>query len=308
LKYLSYIIPVLIWGSGWAAIRICIEPGGYPPLEAAAFRFTVLSLISALLWFAWSRFTKEKVSLTPALFWNLFWSGTFNGIAYLFLYQAETEISGGLASVISSTETFFVGLMVLFARHEKIAPTFWVGTLVAIVGIGIVFHDRMQVSSSQTVAMVQAILVAIAFAAGTVVLKEPSKTVHPIPILTFFGLFCALPLWALAFARGLQPVPAHPPIEATIAMLYLIFMAGIVAFLLFFTALKAFGVHKTSTMVLLIPMLALVNDHFLEKRMFLDFGGYVGIAVVLAGVAVCLVPTKDEAHTVQPADEIIIHG
>jgi len=307
LGFISYIIPVLIWGSAWTSIRICIQPGAYPPLEAAALRFTGATLISALLWFGWSRYTTERVRFTRPLLWNLLWSGIFNGVAYALLYLAESEISGGLAAVIASTETFFVGLLLLFSRHEKISNSFWVGTIIATVGIAIVFRDRMQVSAEQTFAMALTILVAITFAAGTVVLKEPSKSIHPIPMLTVFSASCAVPLWLIALVRGLQPIPTHPPVEANIAMFYLIVMAGVVAFLLFFVALKTLGVHKSSTMVLLIPMVSLVADHFLEKRMFLDFGAYIGVAVVLAGVATCLLPGKDQAHTVQPVDEIIIH-
>jgi drug/metabolite transporter (DMT)-like permease len=297
----------LIWGTAWTAIRICIQPGGYPPFEAAAWRFSGTALISALLWFGWSKFSTEKILFTRSLLWKIFLAGAFNAVAYCLLYLAESQISGGLAAVIASTETFFVGLLLLFTRHEKISIGFWAGTLVSIIGMAIVFHNRMQVSAEQTCAMTLTVLVAINFAAGTVVLKEPSKLIHPIPLVTVFSFFCALSLWLIAFVHGLQPMPFHPQLDSTYAMVYLVVMSGVVAFLLFFVAMKNFGVQKVSTMVLLIPVISLVTDHFLEKRMVLDSEAYIGIGVVLVGVALCFLPVKDKSAVRQPAEEIVIH-
>jgi drug/metabolite transporter (DMT)-like permease len=307
LAFLSYVIPLLIWGTAWTAIRISIQPGAYLPLEGVAVRFTGATVIAALIWFVWSRFSKEKVTFTPPLLWSLFWSGLFGSIAYCFLYLAESQISGGLAAVIASTETFFVGLMLLLTHHDKISKWFWIGSIISMFGIAIVFHNRMQVSSDQTMAMLQTLFVAVMFAGETVALKEPSKAIHPIPLLTVFSLFSVLPIWLFIFIRGIHPIPMNPPLDALIAMGYLVVMASVVAFLLFFVALKTIGVHQSSTMVLLIPIISLATDYFFEKRMFLDFEAYVGITVVLAGVALCLMPSKDPDHTVQPIDEIIVH-
>jgi drug/metabolite transporter (DMT)-like permease len=300
-------IPVVIWGTAWTATRFIIAPGAFPPLEAAGLRFSGATVLSALVWFVWSRYSTEKVTFTPSLLWNIFWSGMLNAIAYALLYLAETQISGGLAAVIASTETFFIGLLLYFNRQEKIAAGFWIGTLLSIVGMAVVFHNRMQVSIEQTYAMGQTVLVAITFALGTVVLKEPSKLIHPIPLMTLFSLFVAAALWLIAFIHGIQPMPEHPPLDAVFAMVYVIVLASVVAFMLFFVAMKLLGIHKTSTLVLLIPIVSLIADYFLERRMFLDFEGYVGIAVVLGGVAICLLPAKASEVAAQPAEEIIIH-
>jgi len=297
----------LIWGTAWSAIRLCIQPGAYAPIQAAALRFTGTAIISALLWVIWNRFSREKFVLTKSMIWLTFWASFLNGIAYSLLYIAETEISGGLAAVIATTETFFVGLVLLLSRHDKVSRAFWAGTIISIVGMAIVFHNRMQVSVEQTWAMALTLVVSFSFAAATVVLKEPSKVIPPIPMLFFFSTFCAATLWAFALVKGLQPLPTNPPLEAIYAMLWLTISAGVGAFLLFFVAMKLLGVQKVSTLVLLIPVISLITDHFIEKRVHLDAETYIGIAVVLVGVAVCFLPTKDREIAHQPAEDIVIH-
>jgi len=49
-----------------------IQPGAYPPIEALTIRFTGSTLVAALIWFFWSRFSKEKVQFTRRLIWDLF--------------------------------------------------------------------------------------------------------------------------------------------------------------------------------------------------------------------------------------------
>src|SRR5215813_12616002 len=41
LTALAYLGCALIWSTTWFAIRVCIEPGGYPTLAGAAIRFVV---------------------------------------------------------------------------------------------------------------------------------------------------------------------------------------------------------------------------------------------------------------------------
>jgi len=293
LTVLAYIGCALIWSTTWFAIRVCIAPGGYPPFAGAAIRFLIAVVALGML-------TGLKlVGRGPTGWRALSWvaaAGVLCGLAYALVYASETRITGGVAAVIFGTLPLVMALTTFVTGVERPRASFVAGSVVALAGIALLYGDRLHASSSQGVG------VALVFASVwvsvlyNIILKQRAGGTNPLATNLPFLAAAAVPLGVFALTLERQPVPWPPPLQPTLALLYLAIFGSVVAFALYFYLLRHMTLTAVSTLLFVEPVLALLIDALWEREIRLGQRAYAGAALTLVGVAITfLVPRRAAA-------------
>jgi len=284
----AYTVCTLVWGTTWFSIRLTIGPGGYPTYEAAALRFTIAVMVIALC------VPRELARLSERVGHTLPWlcvAGLINSMSYGLLYKAEESVPGSVAAVI------YGALPLLTAgatRSERISPGQIAGGAMALLGITIIFWDRLHVSPEQAVGVA---LVAGAVLANAAYLLVYKRKVHSEPSLAATGVFLAATgagLWCISVTMGWHRLPWPPPAQPSLALVYLGVAGTVVTFVCYLYLIRHVGVATASTLIIAESVVALGVDRLWERQGKLELLSYMGAAVALLGSAVSIVLKPEE--------------
>jgi drug/metabolite transporter (DMT)-like permease len=271
----------LIWGSTYLAIRIALE--GYPPFLMAAIRFFIAGALmyGVLRWRGVPAPTRRQwrdCAITGTLL-----LGFGNGL----VCYAEQTVASGLAAVAVASMPLFAALA---AGLYKQWPTRveWVGLLIGFAGVVLLnFGGNLSGSPIGALALVVA---AAAWAFGSVWSKHRSMP-HPAMSTAAQMLGGSVALSIFALLRG-EHISAVPPLDATLALAYLLIAGSILGFSAYIYLLhNVRPALATSYAYVNPPVAVLVGVVFAgESVRSLDI---VGMIVILAGVAaITLAKTK----------------
>ena len=279
---LAYLLCALIWGTTWFAIRVCIGPGGYPTLTALALRFAIAAVLLiplAIRVRAWPQDART--------WWWLVCAGVLDAAGYSLVYVGEERVSGGIAAVVYGTQPLLLAILLTLVRIEHLTKRHIVGAVISLIGVGVLYLDRLSVSPDQA-AGVALVFGSVAVATCyNVIMKRHGQGVNPVVSTTVFIVVTAIVLGVVALAVG-TPIPWPPPVKPTIALGYLAIMGTVVAFLTYFWLLRRTSLLVTSTQVFVFPLVALITDALFERAISLGPWAYLGAAITLAGLAVSL--------------------
>ena len=164
----------------------------------------------------------------------------------------------------------------------------------ALLGITIIFWDRLHVSREQAVGVA---LVAGAVLANAAYLLVYKRKVHSEPSLAATGVFLAATctgLWCFTLALGWQGVPWPPPVKPSLALVYLGVAGTVVTFVCYLYLIRHVGVATASTLIIAESVVALGVDRLWERQGKLELLSYMGAAVALLGSAVSIVLKPEE--------------
>lgn len=283
---LCYLVCALVWSTTWFAIRVCIGPGGYATFPAAALRFS----IAAVILIALVRAGLGRPGPGSRRQWlALFAAGVFNGIGYACVYRAEEDLPGGLVAVLFGTLPLFTAIVAAATGTERIRRPDVVAALVALVGISVLFWDRLSISPDQAVGVGFGIAAVLSTLAYNVIYKRAAGAVHPLSGTAVFLSVAGLVLWGIALPGGEAAFPTPIPVAPTVALLYLALFGSVLTFVCYFYMLRRVSLMTASSLVLVQPVIALVVDALWEDGVRLVARSYVGAGITLAGVATGLV-------------------
>ena len=142
---LPFIIVTLIWGSTWIVIRD--QLGVVPPSWSVTYRFA----LSALVMFIVAAATRQKIWLgRSALAFALLFGIAQFVFNFNFVYRAEQHVTSGLVAVVFAL--LFVPNAVfgrIFLGHAITARFGW-GSLLAIIGLALLFVNEARSDPGQT--------------------------------------------------------------------------------------------------------------------------------------------------------------
>ena len=287
----AYIACALIWSTTWFVIRVCIGPGGYPTFAAAALRFTLATVVLAAI------AALGLAGRGPRSWSQRGWiagAGVLCGLGYGLVYAAETSISGGVAAVIFSTLPLLTAIVTTVTRTERPSGASLVGSGIGLLGIWLIYRDRMHTSADQAIGVGLVFASVAVCAVYTLLLKRHTRDIDPLATnVVFLGATAVtLILFSVLYERRLPPWPL--PARPTLALLYLGAVGSVIVFPIYFYLLKRMTLMAASTLVFIEPVLALLIDAIWEHEIRLGPQTYLGAAVTLAGVAVSLLirPTR----------------
>lgn len=298
MSIIAYIVCAVVWGTTWYGIRVCIEPGGYPEYAAAALRFTIASVILAAIWaLGWAR-------PGPRTRRELVWmgvAGLANGASYAMVYTAEVHISGGLTAVLFGTFPLMLALFASVTRTERVPMAAVAGAVVSVVGIALVFWNRLQVSGEQAGAVLTVMGAVVASAVYSLIVKREASNMHPLAATGAFLGTTSVVLWIVAAFADSRSIPWPPPTGPTIALLYLGIIGSVIVFACYFLLLKRVSLMTVGTLVFVQPMIALFVDALWEEEVRLDGLAYAGGVVILLGVALNVFSASNRRRAGKPS-------
>jgi drug/metabolite transporter (DMT)-like permease len=276
---IAYLACATIWGTTWYAIRACLA--GYPTFDAAALRFAIAATLTVPLAIC------VRPWPTRAQWGYLVLAGALDAVAYALVYLGEERVPGGVAAVVYGTQPLILALILTVVRIERITRRHMVGAAISLVGVGVLFLDRLDVSPRQAIGVVMVLGSVVVATSYSIVMKRHAGSVHGIVSTMVFLAVTAIVLGGIAIAAG-EPIPWPPDPPATLALVYLAAIGSVVAFLCYFWLLRQASLLVASTLVFVFPLVALVTDRLFERVIPLGARAYLGAAITLCGLAVSL--------------------
>jgi drug/metabolite transporter (DMT)-like permease len=276
---LAYAACALIWGTTWYAIRVCLS--GYPTLTVLALRFVIAAAVIVPIAATVRPWPRGRA-------WGyLVLAGLLDAGAYLLVYLGEERVSGGVGAVVYGTQPLILALLLAGTRIEALTRKHVIGAIVSLVGVGVLFLDRLDVSARQAVGVVLVFGSVIVATVYSAIMKRHGGGVPNLVATAIFLAVTAAALGVIALVAG-QGVPWPPPVAPTVALLYLGIIGSVVAFLFYFWLLDQTSLQLTSTLVFVYPLIALVTDALFEHAIELGPRAYAGAGITLGGLAVSL--------------------
>lgn len=264
----------VVWGSTYLAIRVGLD--SYPPFAMAALRFGIAgALLYALL-------RLRGAPAPSALQWrNAAVTGTLllgfgNGLVCF----GEQSVSSGIAAVAVASVPLFAALFAgLYGEwpHRREA----LGLAIGFLGVVVLnFGAGLKGSPLGAAALT---LAAIAWAFGSMWSRR--QDMPPGPMNVAAQMLCGSVALALMALLAGERLPAHPSLNATLALAYLIVAGSFIGFSAYLYVLRTARPALATSYAYVNPPVAVLFGVLLlgERVGTLDLAG---MAVILAGVAI----------------------
>jgi len=270
-----------IWGTTWYAIVLALR--GFPPVAGAGIRFLIAGAVFGLVALA----PRRREGIAPPLHLIVTLAITFFGVNYALTYEAEAHLSSGLVAVLFGTMPFFIFALAAVTLRERAGVRVIAGATIALVGVATI---SLTGDRGDLLAIGAALGATLLSAIGNVALKrhaasDPLRTLPPAMLLAgagnlIFGLLTERVDWHAAFA----PVPL-------LATCYLAVAGSAIAFYLNHWLLQRLATGVVGLTALIVPVIAVIVGVVIGHEAF-GPREQIGAALVVAGMAVALVPLR----------------
>lgn len=264
----------VVWGSTYLAIRVGLH--SYPPFAMAALRFAIAgALLYGLL-------RLRGAPAPTALQWrNAAITGTLllgfgNGLVCF----GEQSVSSGIAAVAVASVPLFAALFAgLYGEWPHRRET--VGLVIGFLGVVVLnFGSGLKGSPLGAIALETA---AVSWAFGSVWSRRQDMPAGPMNVAA--QMLCGSVALALMAALAGERLPAHPTLDATLALAYLVVAGSFIGFSAYLYLLRTVRPALATSYAYVNPPVAVLFGVLLagEHVGALDLAG---MAVILAGVAI----------------------
>lgn len=283
----------IFWGGSFLGIRYTVQ--AFPPISAAAIR-VIMGAMFTLAFMYWRRVglprkTSHSLQLITIGFFCL-------GLPWALLFWGEQFVSPGMCAILnSSTPLFTVVLAAAFLKSERVGLAKWLGVIVGLAGIIIIFGPTATWGDGDQIKGLIALTgMAFGYALGIswikVLLKEVAGT-------TAFFMQCIGALIflipAVIFLEGDALSSANwMSGQAWIAMLFLGLFSTTLAQIIFITLIRKLGPVVASAVTYLVPIVAIALD-WAVFQILPSTSAVVGGLVIIAGVTLVNDKSKKSA-------------
>jgi drug/metabolite transporter (DMT)-like permease len=278
--YLAWMTVCVVWGTTYAAIRICLE--SIPPFLMGGLRWTAAGGLILLVLRFRGRRLPPPTSWIPLALLGLLMVGLGNGG----VVWAERTLASGLTAVIVASAPFWmVGLEALMPDGERLTLRRVAGLLVGFVGIVYLLGPEIRLGGD--VGFFSGVLAAqiacAGWAVGSVYARRRGRDEHLMAGAAFQMVFGGLFMFGAGIVKREWDVLAFNP-RTTAAFLYLIFVGSIAGFSSYLYALRHLPVSTVSLYTYVNPVIAVVLGTWLFREPLTWRLGVAG-TVILAGMA-----------------------
>jgi drug/metabolite transporter (DMT)-like permease len=280
-----FIIPSLIWGSTWLAIKF--QLGVVDPLVSVVYRFFLASAI--LLLYCRIMSLNLKFTIKEHLYIALLGIFLF-GTNYWLVYLAEINLPSGMVAVVFSSIIFLNIIFGAIFLKSKIRLYVVYGAIIGLFGIGFIFHKELlslSFSSENSFSLLLALIAAALASFGNITSAFVQKKNLPVIQTNAFAMFYG-PLSMLIICLILGKSFSFDISFSYIgSLLYLAIFGSIVAFSTYLTLLGTIGADKSAYVTLVIPVIALIFSTIFENYRWNMFS-IIGVLLILAGNTIIL--------------------
>lgn len=278
-NWFLYIVSVLIWGSTWFAIEF--QLGAVPADWSVVYRF----LVAAILLFAWCLIRRRNLRFDWRTHRYFLLMGAFLfGLNYIIVYNAQLYIDSALNAVVF---TSIVWLNILNARlllGVRIDSGTYVGALLGLLGVGILFWPQIRGTELSEHAFLGA---GMSFAGaciaslGNIISAKAQQQRVPVVQANAWGMLYGCLLCALITTLRGQPMVFDPTPAYVTALLYLAVFGSVIGFWAYLTLLGRIGAHRAGYSMVMFPVVAVVLSALFEGlRLTPNVWGGIGLTLL----------------------------
>lgn len=272
-------VTIIIWGTTFISTKILLKT--MTPIEILFIRFVIG-------WIALILVHPRRLKIQNRKQEVYFAGAGLCGITLYFLLEniALTYTFASNVGVIISVAPFFTALCAhFFLKEEKLKPQFFVGFLIALVGIFLMSYQGASVLKLNPMGDLLAVLAAFVWALYSILTKKISgfqyNTVQATRRIFFYGLFFMIPaLFIFQFEPNvtilLKPINLFN-------MVFLGLGASAACFATWNWAVKILGAVKTSVYIYLVPVVTIITSILILHEKITGMG-VVGVGLTLAGL------------------------
>jgi drug/metabolite transporter (DMT)-like permease len=289
---LLYLLPTLIWGSTWLAIKF--QLGVVPAELSVAYRFAMAAVL--LFLYSHARRLRLTFDLRQHGFMALQGLLLFS-LNYLLVYLAEEHLSSGMVAMIFST--IVIANVVFGAMFLRIPVKTQVvlGALFGIAGIAVVFYPELAAFDLAGDGRGVALALGSVLSASLGNILSARNQRHGLPVIqtNAFGMaYGALFMLALVGVMGTDFVFDFS-FSYVSSLLYLALFGSVIAFGAYLTLLGRIGPDRAAYTMVIFPVIALILSTLFEGMNWTP-GRLLGVVLVLVGNT--LVVRKDSKPSV----------
>ncbi len=275
-----YTVVVLIWGSSWIMVKDQI--GVVPAEISVAYRVG----IAAAIMFGWALFKKLplRFSLKNHFFMALQGGLIFSTNFFLF-YLAAAHLTTGLIAIIFSTASAMTILLNALIYLRKPSMSIFLGSVLGVAGIGIIFHYQLAESSFQSGAglgLLLSLAGTFCFSLGSIV--STRNRMAGLPISGNMGwsmLYGVVLLCIFAIFRD-KHFTFDFSLSYIYSLAYLAIVASVIAFAAYFALLSRISTEQAAYTTVLFPVVALTLSTFFEGYHW-TISTVLGVMLTIAG-------------------------
>jgi drug/metabolite transporter (DMT)-like permease len=273
---------IVIWSSGFVVAKY-----SYADADALYFLAVRLLLAAAIL-FAITIALRQPIRISRRHFQASLVIGiSLNGL-YLagVWYAIELGAPAGLSSVITSMQPIIVSILAVKMLKESLSKRQVVGLVLGLCGVVLVIYPKLSIADGFTFESLGFLLVALA--GSTMATLMQKKIGQDIPLLigtTYQFAVAGIGLLLISIVQGRTRLDiTHTSVWT---MTWAVAVTSIAAVLLLLWLLNRGSAAKVSSLLYLVPPMAVVQAYILfgEK---VSLMGIVGIAISVLGVALVI--------------------
>lgn len=279
--YIALAATSIIWGTTWVASKIGVQKT--PALEVASIR----QFIAGSLYVLFFLFVKKlPLPTLKQLGWLAFMGilmfVSANGLATL----ALKYISSGLAALIAALYPLFVVLIeMLIYKNNKINQLTFIGIVLGIGGIGIVFYDNAFHSHTEgyLLGITLSLIAMVTWGIATIFIARKKAIINPYYATGWQMLISSVILFGMVIISGDHIPLTMIPAQTWGALAYLILAGSILTFVAFIYSMKHLEASIAALYAYINPIVAILVGSLVVNEK-LTFNILIGSVVTLIGV------------------------
>lgn len=280
---------VFIWST--TPLAIVISNQTIDPFLSLSLRM-LLSLILLSIWFVYQ---KRPLPLAASAWPTHFAVGGIGiGLSMSLVYLAAQQLPSSWIALIFGLAPLFTGILegVIF-RSLHLKLWHWLGIVLAIYGLWIIFHDpKHQLHDTMTWSIIAMLASTFFHALSASLLKRTKVTLAPVDTV-MGGLLMAIPMTLCFWWLNGFSIPSNVTNNVAYAIIYLGVIGSLAGFLLYYKVLTIFSATMSSFITLLAPTLALIWGALVNNEPITPYL-MVGAFLILLGLAVFIMIPADK--------------
>lgn len=262
LGHIFALITILTWGTTFVSTKVLLVT--FTPIEILFTRF-LIGFIALLILYP------RRLTLSDRREEWLFIAAGASGIALYYLLEniALTLTTASNVGIIVTIAPFFTALFsMLFLKTEKPKKQFFIGFLVALIGIALISYNGNNDLEINPLGDLLALLASLMWAIYAILTKKISdlgyNTIQTTRRIFFYGLLFMLPL--LFFLDFNLELNQFMNWVTGANILFLGLGASALCFVTWSNAVRILGAVKTSVYIYLVPVVTLLTSIFILKE------------------------------------------